>query len=33
MRGVMTSAQPAGRGIYVTDKLAAPVQIAVAAGR
>ena len=28
--GVMAFAQPAGRGIYVTDKLAAPVPIAVA---
>ncbi|HUO41308.1 MAG TPA: type VII secretion protein EccCa [Mycobacterium sp.] len=33
MGGVTASTQPAGRGIYVTDKLAAPVQIAVAAGR
>jgi DNA segregation ATPase FtsK/SpoIIIE, S-DNA-T family len=31
--GIAASSQPVGRGIYVTDKLAAPVQIAVAAGR
>ena len=31
--GVKAASQPPGRGIYVTDRLAAPVQIAVAAGR
>jgi S-DNA-T family DNA segregation ATPase FtsK/SpoIIIE len=28
IKGVKASRQPAGRGVYVTDKLAAPVQIA-----
>jgi S-DNA-T family DNA segregation ATPase FtsK/SpoIIIE len=30
MGGVTAASQPVGRGIYVTDTLAAPVQIAVA---
>jgi len=28
IRGVKASKQPAGRGVYVTDKLIAPAQIA-----